>query len=372
MMVERRPDIAFFGFRGGAGGISNVMLNLMNSASRLGLEVDLLLNNTEIPELARVVPAVRRVELGRATGLAGSLPLARYLSTHRPRAVLTNRERANRALALALSMSRHRPKVVFRVGMPVSTALRRRGPLKRALRRFSMVLAYRRADLVIANSGKVAQDLTREIGVRSQKIAVLPNPTVAPDLAKRAAEPCDHPWFQGGETPVILGIGRLARQKDFATLIRAFHRLRRRRPARLVILGEGKERGNLTRLIQELGLEGKVDLPGFASNPFCYLARADLFVLSSAWEGSPNVLIEALACGTPVVATDCPSGPREILRGGEVAPLVAVGDWEGLARAMEGCLTSPPSPHLLKEAARPFDALEATRRYLEEMGLLNP
>lgn len=368
MKEEGRRDIAFLGFRGGPGGISNVMLNLINSCARLGFSVDLLLNNPDIPELARVDRGIRRVRLGRATGLPSSRRLAAYLSEARPKAILTNRERANRALALALRMSSHRPKVVFRVGMPVSTALERRGPLKRRLRQWSMKAAYGAADLVIANSHKVAEDLVRWIGVDQGRIEVLPNPTVSPDLKTLASDECGHPWFALGE-PVILGIGRLARQKDFHTLIRAFHTVVQRRPARLVILGEGKERSALEELVRSLGLEERVDMPGFVSNPFSYLSRASLFVLSSAWEGSPNVLIEALAVGTPVVSTDCPSGPREILQDGRFGPLVEVGDVSGMAGAMERMLASPVSKELLKAAAAPFQALEATRRYLEVIGL---
>jgi glycosyltransferase involved in cell wall biosynthesis len=145
---------------------------------------------------------------------------------------------------------------------------------------------------------------------------------------------------------VILGVGRLTRQKDFFTLVRAFAELRRRRRARLIILGEGEDRAGLEALVAELGLGDDVALPGFRDNAPGYMARSSLFVLSSAWEGLPTVLIEALAVGTRVVSTDCPSGPREILQDGRLGALVPVGDAPALAKAMEDALdrADPPLP----------------------------
>jgi len=151
----------------------------------------------------------------------------------------------------------------------------------------------------------------------------------------------NHPWFAPGEPPVILSVGRLTKQKDYPTLIRAFALVHRERPARLMILGEGEERPKLEALIQELSLDDDVSLPGFVDNPYAYMARSAVFVLSSAWEGLPTVLIEAMAVGTPVVATDCPSGPAEILEGGKWGKLVPVGDVEALAEAIARKISSP-------------------------------
>jgi glycosyltransferase involved in cell wall biosynthesis len=173
------------------------------------------------------------------------------------------------------------------------------------------------------------------------------------------AQPIDHPWFAEGAPPVILGVGKLKPQKDFATLLRAFATLRAGRAARLVILGEGEQRGELEALAQNLGIAADVALPGFVDNPFPYMARASLFVLSSRFEGLPGVLIQALACGCPAVSTDCPSGPAEILEGGRYGPLVPVGDAEGLARAMAETLAAPLSPDILRERAAFFSTERA-------------
>jgi glycosyltransferase involved in cell wall biosynthesis len=164
-----------------------------------------------------------------------------------------------------------------------------------------------------------------------------------------------------------MGVGRLTRQKDFPTLIRAFAAVRKVRDCRLVILGEGKDRPALEALAKEMGVGGDVDLPGFVENPYAHMSRASLFVLSSAWEGSPNVLTEALALGLPAVATDCPSGPREILEDGRYGPLVPVGDADALAGAILKTLTHPPESAELKRAAGPYTVEESSRRYLEAL-----
>jgi glycosyltransferase involved in cell wall biosynthesis len=177
-----------------------------------------------------------------------------------------------------------------------------------------------------------------------------------------AREEPGHPWFEPGQLPVVLGVGRLTRQKDFPTLIRAFAHLRSRREARLIILGEGEDRPELERLIGELQLTGDVALPGF-QNAMAYMARSALFVLSSAWEGLPTVLIEALAVGTRVVSTDCPSGPREILQDGRLGALVPIGDAVALARAMEAALDQPGGA-VSPDALKPYTMDAAVDHYL--------
>jgi glycosyltransferase involved in cell wall biosynthesis len=175
----------------------------------------------------------------------------------------------------------------------------------------------------------------------------------------------DHLWFSPGQPPVVLSVGRLVPQKDHATLLRAFSRLRAGRAARLVILGDGKDRKSLELLASKLGVADDVSLPGFESNPYRYMRRCAVFVLSSAWEGSGNVLAEAMACGAPVVSTDCPSGPAEILGDGKYGPLVAVGDHEALAAAIEASLDHPPPPGDLRSRADVFSSSRSADAYLK-------
>jgi len=232
-----------------------------------------------------------------------------------------------------------------------------------------IIWCYRRADLVIANAPRVAEDIYAATHIPWKKIRVLDNPTVTSEIFKLAALPTGHPWLDNIGLPVILGVGRLVRQKDFKTLISAFDKVRKMRNCRLVILGEGKEREKLKRQITELGLEESVDLPGFAQNPFAFMARAAVFVLSSAWEGSPNVLIEALALGIPSVSTDCPGGSREILADGHFGPLVPTGSVEKLADGILQCLENPISADQLRHAVERFHSDRCAIAYLHAMGL---
>jgi glycosyltransferase involved in cell wall biosynthesis len=367
--VPKNPIVAFYGFRGGEGGISHVILNLMNAMIDFGVEVHLLLNATDIPELIRVRPEIKVFRLGNGNGLKRILLLARYLKGAKPDALLANRERANRTAILARMLSGAPVKIVIRVGMAISKALERRSWLKRTLRRWAIVFCYRRADVVIANAGGVARDIEDITGLTPDRICVLENPTVSMELLQEARESNEHPWFAPDQPPVIIGVGRLAKQKDFPTLLKAFSFLRAERDCRLLILGEGKERDSLEKLAVELGIKQDIDLVGFVPNPFKYMSRAALFVLSSAWEGSPNVLIQALALGVPSVSTDCPGGAREILADGKYGSLVPVGDPQALFEAMRSGLDAPLSGTVLRAGVERFRSESCARAYLLAMGL---
>jgi glycosyltransferase involved in cell wall biosynthesis len=218
------------------------------------------------------------------------------------------------------------------------------------LRRF-----YPWASSVVAVSRGAADDLARTSGFPRSRVEVVYNPVITRSVMALARE-------KPGQPPVILGVGRLTRQKDFPTLIRAFARLRTQREARLIILGEGEDRAKLEHLVGELELTQDVAMPGF-QNAMAYMARSALFVLSSAWEGLPTVLIEALAAGTRVVSTDCPSGPREILQEGRLGALVPVGDAAALASAMEAALDGPGDT-VDPDALKPYTMDAAVDHYL--------
>lgn len=234
--------------------------------------------------------------------------------------------------------------------------------------------AYAQAAAVVAVSNGVADDLAVWAGLPRTRIRTIYNPVVTPELLRQQTEPVDDPWFQPGAPPVILAAGRLGRVKDFPTLIRAFAHLRRERPARLVIFGKGKrERKTARRIAQlkslaaELGVANDVALPGFVTNPFAYMARAAIFVLSSINEGLPGVLIQAMACGCPVVSTECPSGPAEILAGGRYGRLVPPGDDGALAAAIAATLDAPPAAEMLRERAGLFSVERAVAQYEQLM-----
>ncbi len=181
---------------------------------------------------------------------------------------------------------------------------------------------------------------------------------------KKAKEPVEHPWFETGELPVILGVGRLMEQKDFPTLIRAFAKVLKVRPSRLVILGSGKERSRLNALVHELGLQNHVAMLAFQNNPYAYMTKAAVFALSSAWEGFGNVLVEAMAQGTPVVSTDCKHGPREILDHGKHGLLVPVGDSQAMAEAILNVL-SGKFPSVTSEWLEQFTLKPTVSQYIK-------
>jgi glycosyltransferase involved in cell wall biosynthesis len=227
---------------------------------------------------------------------------------------------------------------------------------------------YPWAESIVPVSQGVAEDLAR-IGLSLERVQVIYNPVVTPELFEKAQEPVEHPWFSPGQPPVILGVGRLEQQKNFSTLIRAFAQVHQQHSARLIILGEGSERSYLESLIKELGLTENVALPGFVANPYAYMARAAMFVLSSAWEGLPTVLIEAMAVETPVVSTDCDSGPAEILKNGKYGKLVGVGDIKGLAEAMISTLTEPTDLRALQQRTVDFSVDGVLAQYMQVLGV---
>lgn len=368
-MSTRHPDLAVFVASLFHGGVGKMRVHLINEFARRGVSVDLLLADRDSPYLDRVAPEVRIVDVGTSNAVTGVPKLAFYLWRSQPRVLLTQRVRVNvlglRARALAGSAARS----FVTVNTNMTRELEALAPRKGARHLDLMRRYFPHNDGVIAVSQGVADDLAGLLGWPPARIAVAPNPTVTPELIALAEAPLDHPWFAAGGPPVILGMGRLEPQKDFQTLLQAFAILRRRQPCRLVVLGEGKQRRALEQLAAALEIAADVQFPGFVTNPYPYLRHASLFVLSSAWEGSPNSLTEALALGTPLVATDCPNGPREILEDGRHGPLVEVGDVDGLAAAMAHTLAHPPARGQLQAAAQRYTLARSATRYLETLGL---
>lgn len=342
----------------------------MNHTAKLGVRVSLIIHHAPL-ELDLLHPGVEVVRLPKLHKDLRFLPLASYMARAKPTHLLSNREWGNWNAFLAKFLSRAPTGLVFRVGNPLDSTLKRRNPLKRALRAKKIEIAYRHAHLVICNSVKIRDDVLTHTRCPAQRIVVLRNPTISCETLALANEVPALPLKITPGERIIVAIGRLARQKSFDTLIKAFSLVSKHLPTRLLLIGDGKEKANLQGLCKDLGVERKVDFLGYQKNPYPYLRLANLFVLSSAWEGSPNVLIEALSLGVPVVATDCPSGPREILENGRYGPLVAVGDHLELASAIKKVLSHPLPAEVLREAARPFHADSATRQYLRAMGVLN-
>jgi glycosyltransferase involved in cell wall biosynthesis len=368
-----RATLALLASFSGNGGVERMLVNLLRALAARDMVIDLLLLRADSAYL-RELPdeKIRQHPLAGRHSILAIPALARYLRRARPEVLLVAKDRAGRSAVIARALAGVKIPIVLRLGTHLSTAMAGRLAPERWLRYSLIRWLYPHLEAVVAVSAGVAQDVRAVARLPEARVRVIRNPVITPELFERAAAPCPHPWLGEAQSiPVILGLGRLQRQKDFPTLIRAFARLRRERPARLLILGEGGGRADLQQQIASLGLEADIALPGFVANPYSWLARADLFVLSSAWEGSPNALTEALALGTPVVATDCPSGPAEILQRGRYGCLAPVGDAPALARAMAHTLDQPLAPEPLRAAVVEYQAEHSADCYLallQELG----
>lgn len=356
-------SIAFFLPSVRGGGAQRVMVNLAQGIIERGLPVDVVLATAEGVFLDHLPPAVRVVDLRAPRLLRSMLPLAGYLRRERPRVLVSSMSHANLIALWAARLARQSTPVVVTVHNTMSQSTPDQGDWGSRLSSRLISTFYPWAAGVVAVSRGAADDLSRTSGLPRDRVEVIYNPVITPAILAQMREPPDHPWFAPGQPPVVLGVGRLTRQKDFPTLIRAFAEVRRSRPCRLIILGEGESRPALEALIGELGVAADVALPGFQANALGYMAGSTLFVLSSAWEGLPTVLIEALAAGTRVVSTDCPSGPREILQEGRLGALVPVGDVAALAgaiaRGLDGHADGIPP-----DALTPFTRDAAVDNYL--------
>ena len=346
------------------GGAQRTVLKLAGGLAERGYPVDLVLTRAEGPFLGEVSPDVRVVDLG-APRVAASVPaLVRYLRAERPVAMLSALDYVNIVALWSRRLAGVRTRLVVSERNHLSTAHRHR-----IVRRDKLVPAlirryYPWADAIVAVSEAVADDLTTMTGLPREGIDVVYNPVVTDEAARMAGAPLDHPWLRRGQPPVVLGVGVLRRQKDFGTLVEAFADLRRRRPARLLILGDGPEREGLEALVAQKGLASDVQLPGFVANPYPYMKRAAAFALPSRWEGLPGVLIEALFCGVRTVATDCPGGSREILAHGQYGALVPVGDPLAMSAALDSALSGALAPPP-RESWRRFEMDTVLDRYLE-------
>ena len=355
----------------GQGGVEKMVLNLLEGFAPYDVEVDLL----AIVRKQYRWPEIRnsRVRVISFKSRHSSLALPEvigYLRAQRPDVLLAVRDRAIRTAALACRLAGSDVPLFGNLHSLLGESLAAKNALQRWWRLWPMKALYRRIDGIIAISEGVAEDIAAVAGVPLDRIKVVRNPVVDARMLAASKDPVAHRWLGDGGGPVVIGAGRLSAEKDFATLIRAFGRLRECLNARLVILGEGRQRPKLERLVADLGLSDCVDLPGYTDNPYPTMAAADLFVLSSLREGSGNVLTEALALGTPVVATDCPTGPREMLQGGRYGALVPVGDAESLAGAMLQTLGNPPPPAFLREAVGEYHVEHSARAYLQALNLL--
>lgn len=367
-MPKNPSHIAIFLRSLAGGGAEKVMVNLSRSFVEKGLKVDLVLTRTKSTYDSEVHPDVRVVDL-QAPSLPTSIPkLTNYLKKEQPFALLSALHYPCEIALWAKRLAGVSTRIIVSEHNTLSVEAKRLPQLTARLTPIAAKLFYPWADGIIAVSQGVATDLANVTKIPQERIKVIYNPVVTPDIAEKAKEPVEHPWFASGQPPVILAVGRLIAQKDYPTLIRAFAKVLTEREAKLVILGRGQEREQLNKLVRELGIKNHVAWISFVANPYSYMRRAAVLALSSAWEGFGNVLVEAMASGTPVVSTNCPSGPAEILDNGKYGELVPVGDSEAMAKAilqvLAGNYKTVDSAWLQQ-----FTLEYATQKYLEVLGV---
>jgi len=380
-----------------AGGVARVMLQLAHSFVDSGHTVDLLLCRSQgefmgqLPSQIRVLElkarplwvsrlllilrnfgAIRVLSLPILFSLKPPKSLAflpdliQYLRQEKPNVLLAAKTHTNLVALWATQLAKGSHRVVISERTTLVDIIK---TSKKWRWRFILpVLAqeYPKAGGIITVSNGVKEELVLHSGLPPQTITTIYNPLLTHKIREKSEESINHPWFQKeGSPPIILGVGRLVPQKDFSTLVKAFSHVRQSRPAHLVIIGEGRQRSELTTLAQTLGIDKDVWMPGFSDNPYAFMGKASILVLSSIYEGLPNVLIEALACGCPIVSTDCPSGPSEILEKGKYGTLVPMGDSQALAQAIHHTLDHPPNRNDLLLRAADFAIDKISSQYLK-------
>jgi glycosyltransferase involved in cell wall biosynthesis len=309
------------------------------------------------------------VDLHASRVLSALFPLVDYLRREQPVVLISAPDYVNLIAIWAKRLAGVDTAVVITSHNHLSVVRAQTPKVQEKLYPYLLRLFQHHAAHIVAVSKGVADDLARTAHIPRDRISVIYNPAVRPELDELAVQPLAHPWFVEAQPPVILAVGRLVPQKDYPTLLRAFAVLRAQRPIRLVILGNGKQHADLQALSIQLGIAADVDFHGFDLNPYRYMARCSVFVLSSAWEGLPVVLAEALACGAQIVSTDCRSGPSEILDFGRYGRLVPVGNVNVLAAAIEESLIHPLPASLIRERAGEFTVDVAVKNYLRLLRL---
>lgn len=382
------------------GGAEQSMLRLAEALAARGHTVDLLVNRRAGAYAERVPQRVRLVEIARHSKLRGRLDalraypadantllrpvllartpimtlrylpgLAEYLSRAQPSVLVSALFYANLLAIWARRLARVDTRLIATEHNNLSRRIAQGRTRRAEYARWRYLPAllsrtYSRTDAIVAVSEGVADDLSAITQLDRTAVHTIHNPVVFPELRERARQADAHPWFAADAPPVVLAAGRLEAQKNFALLLNAFAKVRRQRSLRLMILGEGSQRNTLSRQAERLGVAADIELRGWVDNPYAAMSRAAAFVLSSGWEGLGNVLIEAMACGCPVIATDCPSGPSEILNHGEYGRLIPMNDVAALAQALDETLNTPPAADRLRDRAEAFSTANSADRYL--------
>lgn len=346
-----------------SGGMERRKLILIHAMHRAGAEIMLLLHSKKGP-LELDLPEGVQVKVFDTRRVLNDVgPIARYLRQAEPDILLSSLNHNNVTACLAGLLAGGRTKVVI----CQHNALSQEAHPTRGWKYRVMPIAYRlvaplAAGIVVVSKG-VGEDMAEVTGIAARRITVIYNPIFDDELLARISAPVHHPWFDE-PLPIYISAGRLVEQKNQAMLLRGFAEYRKQHTGRLMIFGEGPKREQLEHLAAELGIAGDVAFCGFVENPMPYYRFAKAFILTSRFEGFGNVLVEAMAGGLPVISTDCPHGPAEILDGGKFGRLVPIDDIAALATAMAEDLAACFPPPMLQSRAAEFSTEASTKGYL--------
>lgn len=363
--ANRSTEIAFYlpSLRGG--GAERTTLNLANGFADRGYEVDLVLVQAEGEYLPSVSSKVNLIDFNTKRVLHSLPKLTRYLRKKKPKAIISALHHANVICSWAVNLANTNTKTILTARDIFSSNQSNRNIHSKV---FINLLkhSYLNADFVVGISKGVVNDLLSILNISDHKnFKVIYNPVINNSIDQQLNCELSHPWFYDGEPPVILAVGRLEPIKDYKTLIYAFKEVKKRRNAKLIILGEGSQRKELEDLVKSLGLSDHVMMPGFVSNPYVYMKKSALLVHSAIAEGFCNVIVEAMYCGTPIVATNGPGGPREILENGKYGSLVPVGDAKIMAKAILEALNAKFDAEILVKRAKDFEVNTILDQYQE-------
>lgn len=340
-IVSCLNSVAFYIPSFGRGGVERTAVNLAAEFVKHGVRVDIVTFRADPEMLDEFPDSVNIVDLASGRTLTSLPKLISYLRRTKPKVLISAQAHANIIAVLAAKISRSKTKIVLTERLALKSTWELTGRFRDRVLPFLMRRFYRRADLLVANSIGTARQLSSVCGVPVDEINVVPNPAVPPEIFSRGTETVDHPWFAEPDKPIVLSVGRLTVQKDFPTLLNAFKLVRQKMSARLVVVGSGPLESDLKALSEELGVAEDVWMVGFDSNPYRYMTKSSVFVLTSRYEGLGNVLVEALALQLPVVASNCPEGPAEVLLNGEAGILTPMQSPEDTSDAIVSLLKDP-------------------------------
>lgn len=362
-MTELNPDVSLFVSSLAGGGAHKMIVQIAKGLDDLGYGVDIVVVTKEGPFIDSVPEGLRIVNLDAKRALTSVPKLAHYLTKNNPDSLLATPVSVTIPAIWANALSRSDTKLVIRAPTIISKNHFYANPHSVNDRALSKLVDYHFPNVgqTVAISNVVKEDLVNNIGLDPDRVTTIYNPVVDNQILPKSKEPCNHPFFNES-TPVIVAAGRLTDEKDPIMLVQAFNKVLEQGDARLILLGEGEDRKKIENEIKQYNIASKVSMPGFVKNPFRYMRRADVFALSSKWEGFGNVIVEAMACGTQVVATDC-GGPREILVDGKFGKLVEVGNAEAMSEAILETIGKDTNNQKLISRAKDFRVEKITKEY---------